>query len=93
MCEFCDRVIGHNFFDGDVSIIITSEHYVDMLKSFFEPNFSDHEDFQNEERWFKQDGATTHTARQSVEIVLEMFPERLISLRAGDLTDLLELLT
>ena len=34
--------------------------------------------------WFQQDGATAHTARMSMELLREHFPERLISLR-GDL--------
>jgi len=41
--------------------------------------FDDAEDF-----WFQQDGATAHTAHRSLEILREMFPRRLISLR-GDI--------
>ena len=34
--------------------------------------------------WFQQDGATDHTARTSIYLLREHFPERLISL-SGDL--------
>ena len=34
--------------------------------------------------WFQQDGATAHTARDTMQLLREHFPERLISLR-GDL--------
>ena len=33
--------------------------------------------------WFQQEGATAHTAQRSVQVLREMFPEKLISLR-GD---------
>ena len=33
--------------------------------------------------WFQQDGATAHTARDTMQLLREHFPERLISLR-GD---------
>lgn len=45
---------------------------------------NDRKDFQNEVIWYQQEGATAYTARQRMEIVLEMFPGRLISL-PGDL--------
>ena len=34
--------------------------------------------------WFQQDGATAHTAQRSLQVLREMFPDRLISLR-GDI--------
>ena len=36
------------------------------------------------EVWFQQDGATAHTAHQSMSVLREMFPSRLVSLR-GDI--------
>jgi hypothetical protein len=33
--------------------------------------------------WFQQDGATAHTARRSIQVLREIFPGKLISLR-GD---------
>ena len=39
---------------------------------------------QLQEAWFLKDGATSHTARQSMAIVREMFGNRVIS-RFGDI--------
>lgn len=41
------------------------------------------EEEQLEDLWFQQDGATAHTARNSLNVLKEMFPGRLVSLR-GD---------
>ena len=49
---------------------VTSERYVTMLQKFFIP-------YENEwvipNIWFQQDGATTHTARISMNVILETF--------------------
>jgi len=36
-----------------------------------------------EEMWFQQDGATAHTARASITVVRQMFPQHVVS-RFGD---------
>jgi hypothetical protein len=52
-----------------------------MLRNFLEPRPNE---LRNASLWFQQDAATAHTARTSVEVVREIFPGRLISLR-GDI--------
>ena len=42
-------------------------------------------DHEEEEVWFQQDEATAHTARRSMEMLRELFPGRLVSLR-GDIS-------
>ena len=41
------------------------------------------EDLNREKIWFQQDGATPHTARETMDVLKEMFPHRIIS-RFGD---------
>ena len=53
-----------------------------MLRTFLRPKLLEFNDTEN--FWFQQDGATAHTARPSLEVLREMFPNRLISLR-GDI--------
>jgi len=52
-----------------------------MIEEFFLPHL---EEMDVGDVWFQQDGATAHTARASMELLREHFPDRLISLR-GDL--------
>jgi hypothetical protein len=52
-----------------------------MLRNFLEPRLNE---LGNASLWFQQDGATAHTARASMEVLREIFPGRLISLR-GDI--------
>lgn len=61
-----------------------SERYDNKLKSFSKLNRNDYSDFQKAEISFHQDGVTAHTARQSMKVVRELFPVRLISLFGGD---------
>ena len=57
------------------------DHYVQTLHRFLKPKL---EDLRNEtEVWFQQDGATAHTAKKSMDVLVEMFPSHVISLR-GD---------
>lgn len=75
-------VIGPFFFEDDegVTVTINGERYRHMLTNFLWP-FLQNIDMQN--LWFQQDGATCHNSRETIEIVKEKFPGRLISLR-GD---------
>jgi hypothetical protein len=52
-----------------------------MLWNFLKPELS-HRGFELSIIWFQQDGATAHTARASMEVIQEMFPEHIISLRS-----------
>lgn len=79
-------VIGPYFFEEDgVTVTVNSERYVAMLQNYLQPRME--EIIENEGLgvvWFQQDGATPHTARISLNILRQMFPGRLVSLR-GDL--------
>lgn len=79
-------VLGPYFFEEDgVTVTVNSERYVVMLQNYLQPRME--EIIENEGLgvvWFQQDGATAHTARISLNILRNMFPGRLVSLR-GDL--------
>ena len=56
--------------------------YVEMLQSFVAPALNNFP--QLHEAWFQQDGATSHTARQSMSAVRKRFGNHIIS-RFGDI--------
>ncbi|GFV93318.1 DUF4817 domain-containing protein [Trichonephila clavipes] len=64
-----------------------------MITNFFIPELNNHD---VQELWFQQDGATCHTARATIDLLKDMFGDRLISrfgpvnwpLRSCDLTPL-----
>lgn len=60
--------------------VFPSPSHLTATLLFFELNVNDQENFQDEEFRFQQDGAIYHTARQSREVVREIFPLRLILL-------------
>jgi hypothetical protein len=76
-------VIGPYFFEEE-GVTVNSECYVAMLQNFLHPRM---EEIVEEEElgdvWFQQDGASAHTARNSIIVLGENFPGRLVSLR-GD---------
>jgi len=78
------RVIGPYFFENEerITMTVTSDRYVDMLQSFVAPALNNFPHLH--EAWFQQDGATSHTARQSMAAVRELFGNRVIS-RFGDI--------
>jgi len=49
-----------------------------MLRNFCEPELR-HRGIDLSAVWFQQDGATAHTARASVSVLREMFPQHVIS--------------
>jgi hypothetical protein len=57
---------------------VTSERYVTMLRNFCEPELR-RRGIDPSSVWFQQDGATGHTARASMSVLREMFPQYLIS--------------
>jgi hypothetical protein len=75
------RVIDFYFFkDKDGSAVaITSAHYFEMLWNFLTPELSCGIVLLT--IWFQQDCATAHTPRPSMEVIQEIFPEHIISLR------------
>jgi hypothetical protein len=78
-------IIGPYFFKDarEQAITVTGPHYVHMLENFLGPELARHP--VTEETFFQQDGATSHTARDSMAAVRTLFPNHVIS-RYGDIT-------
>ncbi|XP_039295229.1 uncharacterized protein LOC120353885 [Nilaparvata lugens] len=78
-------VVGPYFFEEEeVTVTVNSQRYVSMLRNFLQPKLEEMvEEHGLADLWFQQDGATAHTARISLDVLREMFPGRLVSLR-GD---------
>lgn len=75
-------IIGPYFFELDnQTVTVTSDRYVDMLQNFLMPEVRR---LGLNNVMFQQDGATAHTALQSMNTVREFFPGRVIS-RFGDI--------
>lgn len=72
-------IIGPYFFEDALgnAVTVTSERYAYMLENFFTPQLAQYD--VNEETFFQQDGATSHTARVSMNIVNGLFPNHVIS--------------
>lgn len=81
-CAVADfGIIGPYFFEEEGrTVTVTSQRYVHMLNNFLKPKPNE---IGNRVVWYQQDGATAHTARQSMEVLRQMFPGRLISLRGN----------
>jgi hypothetical protein len=80
-------VWGPYFFEeDDVTVTVTSDRYCAMLENFLRPKSDDElfDEYGAGNVWFQQDGATAHTSRRSLEILREMFPGHVVSLR-GDI--------
>lgn len=76
------RIIGPYFFedvDGN-TVTVNGNRYRQMLQEYFFPEV---EDMNTENIWFQQDGATAHTARETMDMLRMNFPQRVIS-RFGD---------
>uniref|UniRef100_UPI00358F6F10 uncharacterized protein n=1 Tax=Myxine glutinosa TaxID=7769 RepID=UPI00358F6F10 len=71
-------IVGPYFFEeGGVTVTITSDRYIDMLENFLRPQL-EHLDLEELDVWFQQDGATAHTARRSLQVLREMFPDQVM---------------
>ena len=79
-------IIGPFFFEDDDgnSVTVTGNRYRGMITNFLWPALEKMEDDGIDEMWFQQDGATCHTSRETITLLREKFPERLISLHGGD---------
>lgn len=77
-------VIGPYFFEENgKNVTINRNRYCAILRDFPQPKLGKlFIDLENV--WIQQDGATAHTARQSMALEREMFPEHVISL-SGDI--------
>lgn len=77
-------IIGPYFFEeNNRTVTVTSERYLQMLQTFLTAELRRLR-VEDQEIWFQQDGATSHTARIVMEFLRNKFPGRLIS-RNGDL--------
>lgn len=78
-------IIGPFFFVNarGQNVTVNTERYVAMLEGFLAPELENSR-IVNSRTWFQQDGATCHTSNDSMAVVKQMFPSRLISKR-GDI--------
>lgn len=77
-------IVGPYFFENnrENAVTVNSDRYVAMLREFLVPQL--HQlGINRNDVWFQQDGATCHTSGQSMMVLRELFPGRLIS-RFGD---------
>lgn len=74
-------IIGPFFFEneGGAAVTVNGERYRAMLTDYF---FGEIEDEDLGDIWFQQDGATCHTANATIEILREIFENRIISKNA-----------
>jgi len=77
-------IIGPYFFENETgnAVTVNADRYVEMLQNFFTPQLARFH--VNENTLFQQDGATSHTARMSMNAVKALFPKRVVS-RNGDI--------
>lgn len=70
------------FFENDdgVTVTVNAERYQRMLTEFLWPAL---DEINRDDVYFQQDGATSHTSRDTTALLREKFPGRLIS-RNGD---------
>ncbi|GFU03647.1 DUF4817 domain-containing protein [Trichonephila clavipes] len=57
-------------------VSVNGDRYRAMITNFFIPELNNHD---VQEPWFKQDGATCHTARATIDLLKDTFGDRLIS--------------
>ncbi|GFX05245.1 DUF4817 domain-containing protein [Trichonephila clavipes] len=71
-------IIGPYFFKYDEghNVTVNGDLYRAMITNFFIPELNYHD---VQELWFQQDGATCHTARATIDLLKDMFGDRLIS--------------
>ncbi|GFV04348.1 uncharacterized protein TNCV_919691 [Trichonephila clavipes] len=71
-------IIGPFFVKNDEghNVTVNDDRYRAMITNFFIPKLNNHD---VQELWFQQDGATCHTARATIDLLKDMFGDRLIS--------------
>ncbi|GFT75921.1 putative DD41D transposase [Trichonephila clavipes] len=71
-------IIGPYFFKNDEghNVTVNGDRYRAMITNFFIPELNNHD---VQELWFQQDGATSHTARATIDLLKDTFGGRLIS--------------
>ncbi|GFW28239.1 uncharacterized protein TNCV_4639071 [Trichonephila clavipes] len=70
--------LADHFFKNDEghNVTVNGDRYRAMITNFFIPELNNHD---VQELWFQQDGATCHTARATIDLLKDMFGDRLIS--------------
>jgi hypothetical protein len=78
-------IVGPYLFEDERerAVTVTGPRYIHMLENFLGPELACHP--VTEETFFQQDGGTSHTARDSMADVRNLFPNHAIS-RFGDIT-------
>jgi hypothetical protein len=71
-------VIGPYFFENDAgnAVTVNGVRYRNMISEFLWPQL---DGMDVESMWFQQDGATCHTVGETMELLRETFPGRVIS--------------
>ena len=69
------------FEEGGKTVTINSERYCRVIRQFSAALGQKLTFHQKAQMWFQQDGATPHTANNSLQLLRELFGDRLISLR------------
>ncbi|GFY15389.1 DUF4817 domain-containing protein [Trichonephila clavipes] len=71
-------IIGPYFFKNDEghNVTVNGDRYRAMITNFFIPELNNHD---VQELWFQQDGTTCHTARATIDLLKDIFGDRLIS--------------
>ncbi|GFV19557.1 putative DD41D transposase [Trichonephila clavipes] len=71
-------IIGPYFFKNDEghNFTVNGDRYKAMITNFFIPELNNHD---VQDLWFQQDGATSHTARATIDLLKDTFGDRLIS--------------
>ena len=71
-----DKIIRLYFFeDGDENpVTVSGEHYRAMIRNFLQSNITNGPNLK-----FQQDGATAHTARETLQLLRECFEDKMIS--------------
>lgn len=74
--------IGPYFFENEVgqAVTVNGVRYRKMITDFLWPEI---EDMDLDDMWFQQDGATCHTANETITLLRDKFNDRVIS-RCGD---------
>ena len=77
-------IIGHYFLENEAgkAVNVNKDRYVEMMQNFFTPQLVRFPVKENP--LFQHDGATSHTARMSMNAVNALFPNRFVS-RNGDI--------
>ncbi|GFT99571.1 DUF4817 domain-containing protein [Trichonephila clavipes] len=67
-----------SFFKNDEghNVTVNGDRYRAMITNFFIPELNNHD---VQELWFRQDGATCHTARATIDLLKDTLGDRLIS--------------